>query len=302
MTHLRTLVVRAPAKVNLFLRVRGRRDDGFHELLTLFQAIDLYDRIDVRLTDGGIALEVVGPDLGPDPENLAFRAAQAVLDETNTPLGSKIRLEKHIPPGAGLGGGSSDAAGVLVAMNRLLGSPLTVDRLSSIGATLGSDVPFFLGGSPLALGRGRGESLVALPPLPTAALLVVLPPVHVSTATAYAALARHRLETGWAPPKAVPAPDARRGWREVASVACNDFELVVPGLHPEVATSLQALRESGADVALLSGSGAACFGLFHDVGAAEVVRSSLEARLGWPVRVARTLSSFPPLETIPGGT
>jgi 4-diphosphocytidyl-2-C-methyl-D-erythritol kinase len=295
------VVVWAPAKVNLFLRVLERRDDGFHDLLTLFQAVELFDRIDVRLTDGGIALEVVGPDLGPDPENLAFRAAQAVLNETNTPLGAKIRLEKHIPAGAGLGGGSSDAAGVLVAVNRLLGSPLTGDRLSSIGATLGSDVPFFLGRTPLALGRGRGESLVALAPLPTATLLVVVPPVHVSTAAAYAALARHRVETGSEPPKALPVPDVR-GWQEVLSVASNDFEAVVPGFHPAIAASLEALGEAGADLALLSGSGGACFGLFRDPRAADLSRGALEARLGWPVRVARTLSSFPELETVDGGT
>jgi 4-diphosphocytidyl-2-C-methyl-D-erythritol kinase len=301
-THLRTLLVRAPAKVNLFLRVLGRREDGFHELLTVFQAIGLFDRIEVSLTDGGIALEVVGPDLGPDPENLAFRAARALLEEVNTPLGARIRLEKHIPAGAGLGGGSSDAAGVLVAVNRLLGGPLPSDRLASIGADLGSDVPFFLGEEPLALGRGRGESLVALPSLPEATLVLVIPPAPVGTDGAYAALAEHRRERGWKPPENLPGPGAWRAWSDVSDLAANDFEDVVPRMYPEVAAGLRALADTGAEVTMLSGSGGACFGLFVDERAAEAARGVLEARLAWPVRTAKTLSSFPGLEAMNGHT
>jgi 4-diphosphocytidyl-2-C-methyl-D-erythritol kinase len=297
-THLRTLVVRTPAKVNLVLRVGRRREDGFHELSTVFQAVGLYDRIEIRLTDGGIALEVSGPDLGPHPDNLAFRAARVVLEEANTPLGVKIHLEKRIPAGAGLGGGSSDAAGVLAAVNRLLGGPLSLDHLSELGARLGSDVPFFLGESPLAVGAGRGERLTPLPPLPTATVLVVAPPVHVSTAEAYNVLAEHRRQGSGDHALSIDTSMRAASWAEVWRSAANDFESVVPDLFPEVAEGLSALRELGADMAQLSGSGGACFAVFSKAGDAEAAREALQARLDWPVHVAETLRSFPAIETL----
>lgn len=286
------LSVRAPAKINLFLRVLGRRSDGFHELETLFQAVDLCDDVAVRRVDDGVALDVLGADLGPLEENLAHRAARALLAETGTTAGFHVRLRKRIPAGAGLGGGSSDAAAVLKAANALLPEPIGPETLSALGASLGSDVPFFLGSSALARGTGRGERLEALPMLPEAPVVLVLPPVHMATGAAYAALAEARAGGGEAPCFA-HVGDAPATWEEVAAAARNDFEEVVPAKHPGISRALGALRASGASPALLSGSGGACFGIFADPGTAETVAETLRARLGFPVIATRTLSRFP---------
>lgn len=299
----RPLALAAPAKVNLLLRVLHRRPDGFHELESLFQAIDLCDRVVVARGGEGVRLLVEGPDLGPVEQNLAHRAARAFLDALGEGSGSgvAIRLEKRIPAGAGLGGGSSDAAAVLRCMNTLWGDPLAAADLSAVGASLGSDVPFFLGGCALAWGRGRGEELVGLPPLPVARMVVVLPPVHVATGGAYGALARHREDhpaqprPGW-DPAALGA-----GWDAVASAAVNDFEAVVPALHPPVAASLDALRRAGADLTLLSGSGGACFGLFAGAAAAEEAAREVASALGWAALAVRTLERLPDPEPLDPG-
>lgn len=284
----------APAKVNLLLRVLGERSDGFHDIETLFQAVGLHDDVEVALADGGgVGLEVAGADLGPATSNLAYRAAAAVLEAAGSRQGMQVRLEKRIPAGAGLGGGSSDAAAVLLCANALLGEPLDATELAGFAAELGSDVPFFLGESTLALGTGRGQLLEALMPLPVADLVLVLPPVHVSTAWAYGALDERRRGGGEAPCLGLRG-DAPRDWREVADLAGNDFEAVAAAMHPEVATSLDALRASGAAPALLSGSGSACYGIFSESGVAVEVARALSLRLGWPALAARTLREWPP--------
>lgn len=287
--------VPAPAKVNLWLRVLRRRTDGFHELDTLFQAVDLCDQVEVTRAPGGrVRLGVDGAELGPVRENLAYRAALAFLDAVGPAAGSdgvRIRLVKRIPAGAGLGGGSSDAAAVLRCMNTLWARPVAAEVLAEVGASLGSDVPFFLGGAALARGRGRGEALEELPPLPPGHLVLVLPPVHVATGAAYGALARHRAVHG-AGGGGVPG-EAPQGWDDVARWAVNDFEQVVPAAHAPVAASLESLRGSGARPALLSGSGAACFGAFPDEASARAAAQALTERLGWPALPVRTLTSFP---------
>jgi 4-diphosphocytidyl-2-C-methyl-D-erythritol kinase len=283
----------APAKVNLFLRVLGERSDGYHEIETIFQAVSLCDELAVELVaGGGVELDVVGAELGPPTSNLAYRAARAVLDAAGSDMGVHVRLEKRIPAGAGLGGGSSDAAAALRCSNALLGGPFEAAKLLEIATGLGSDVPFFMGASPLALGRGRGELLEALPALPEAHLVLVLPPVHVDTGWAYGALAEHRRGGGEAPCFGSTG-DVPRTWREVAGVAVNAFEAVVASTHPEVATSLDALREAGAAPALLSGSGSACFGIFGDAGSARRAAALLSGRLPWPAVVTHTLGDWP---------
>ncbi len=285
----------APAKVNLWLRVLGRRPDGFHELDTLFQAVDLCDEVTVwRRDQAGVGLEVEGAEVGPARENLAYRAVLAFRDAAGPGAASggvDILLRKRIPAGAGLGGGSSDAAAVLRCMNAVWGHLLAPAVLLELGASLGSDVAFFLGGSAVARGRGRGERLEPMPPLPEAHLVLVLPPAHVATGPAYGALARHRMAHG-SGGGAVP-PDATPSWRALAEWAVNDFELVVPPAHPPVAASLAALRAAGARPALLSGSGGACFGVFEDGGRASEAAARISEALGWPAVPVRTLARFP---------
>jgi 4-diphosphocytidyl-2-C-methyl-D-erythritol kinase len=293
------LALEAPAKVNLVLRVLGRRSDGYHDIETLFQAVALSDRVVVERGGVGVTLDVRGADLGPTEENLAYRAARSVLDATRAGTGLRVRLEKRIPAGAGMGGGSSDAAAVLRLGHALLGAQLGGEALAVLGAELGSDVPFFLGAGALAWGRGRGERLEPVRPLPEASVVVVMPPVHVATGSAYAALARVRM-VGGEPPCMGAFPDAPASWEEVAAAAFNDFESVIPATHPEVGRALAALHRAGAAPGLLSGSGGACFGVFPEWSAAEGVAASLRDDLGWPVEVTHTLSAFPePVEVRP---
>lgn len=281
-----------PAKVNLFLRVLGRRSDGYHDIETLFQAVSLHDDLAMDLVAGGeVDLDVAGAELGPPKSNLAYLAARAVLDAAGSDMGLRVRLGKRIPAGAGLGGGSSDAAAALTCANALLGDPLEDAELADIAGRLGSDVPFFLGASTLALGSGRGERLEALPPLPDAHLVLVLPPVHVDTGWAYGALAEQRRGGGRAPRPGWHG-DVPRTWADVAGLAVNDFEAVVASAHREVVASLDALRMAGAMPALLSGSGSACFGIFADAGGARGAAEILSRSLPWPSLVARTLSDW----------
>ena len=183
--------------------------------------------------------------------------------------------------------------------NALLPRPLGPDALARIGSTLGSDVPFFLGAGALAWGRGRGERLEPLPPLPEASVVIVMTPVHVATGSAYAALARRRL-VGGEPPCSGTFADAPASWAEVATAACNDFESVIPGAHPEIERALSALRGEGAAPALLCGSGGTCFGIFPEAGTAEAAAVALRARLGCRVEVTRTLPALPePVEVQP---
>ena len=283
--------VEAPAKVNLFLRVFDERPDRFHELETLFQAVDLADHVRVERAGEGVKLDVRGADVGPTEDNLAYRAATRLLDEAGLEGGLRITLTKRIPVGAGLGGGSSDAAAVLRCIAALAGIPVDDPRLRRIGAELGSDVPFFLGRSPLAAGRGRGEVLEPFGALPIADVVLVSPPIHVSTGWAYRALDQSRRTLGAG--RVASLKGRPRDWRDVAAEAHNDFQSVVATEHPGVARSLTALSAAGASVAMMSGSGSTSFGIFPDGAAAKKAAAALGAELGWPCRVARTLTVFP---------
>jgi len=284
----------APAKVNLSLRVLRRRGDGFHDIDTLFQAVDVTDEVEVEVVGsslgrGGLELELAGPDLGASEENLAYRAARLFLDEVGSSRGARIRLAKRIPVGAGLGGGSSDAAAVLRCLAEVVGG-VPPERLSQLGARLGSDVPFFLGGSPLARGTGRGEVLQPLPSLPAADLVLVSPPVHVSTAEAYGALAASRGSRVPTSDAAAPGLDA---WEDLPGVAANDFEAVMVAAHAEIGRALDALRGAGARAALMTGSGSTCFGLFESRAAASHAAEAIGQRTGWRSVAVRTLERFP---------
>ena len=286
-----TVSLSAPAKVNLFLRVLRRRSDGFHELETLFQAIDYCDDVLIELNDlGQISLEVTGLEVGPVKENLAYRAASAYREAAGLHEGIHVSLAKHIPAGAGLGGGSSDAAAVLRGLDYLTESLLDSESLSKIASNIGSDVPFFLSDSTTAIARGRGEILEPIQALPGHTLLLVLPPVHVSTRDAYEMLGRssddyeHHTSSGLV--------RARGGWDAVISSAHNDFEVTIADLYPEVRCSLGALRQKGYPLVLLSGSGGACFAITRNGGDVESDAHELTEELGWPCLVTRTLESY----------
>jgi 4-diphosphocytidyl-2-C-methyl-D-erythritol kinase len=268
-----TRVERAHAKLNLILRILAREAAGYHGLETLFQRLALHDVVTVAITPGIRALHCEGParppgGLGPDDRNLAWRAAVAYQDAADWPDGFSIDIEKHIPVGGGLGGGSADAAAVLRALDAMAPAPLGLARLIDIGGTLGADVPFLVAPDALAWGWSRGDRLLPIPSLPPMAVTLVTSRDGVNTGAAYGAIAAARADTGGGAPPAVRlAPDAFRSWDTIAQLATNDFESVVPSLHPGVATVLpvvrraaQALqREGHAAIGLMSGSGATCF-------------------------------------------
>jgi 4-diphosphocytidyl-2-C-methyl-D-erythritol kinase len=293
-------VWRAPAKINLWLEILGSRPDGYHDIDTCYQAIDLADTVVLEPSDlPGVSCRVEGPFAEGVPEgeeNLGARAALLLAERTGHEPRVSITIVKEIPAGAGLGGGSSDAAATLKALDRLFDGAVPAPRLAEIAASLGSDVPFFLASTPLAIGRGRGELLEAVAPLPAAAGVVLMPPVAVATAEAYRALDERR--GGVAPPPAGPLV-APRAWEHVAALAANDFEEGVAAARPDVAEALAALRATGPLLALLSGSGAACFALYRSQGAADEAARSLAGRGRWRVLPVRTLAAWPEPAHVP---
>ena len=283
-----TLTAKAHAKVNLDLRVLGVRPDGFHELRTVFQGIELHDTLVCAGTPGPFTLKCRTPGVPLDESNLIWRAAAALwtaLGRAGTVRDAVIRIDKQIPLEAGLGGGSSDAAAALVALGRLWGgAPMTL--LREVGATIGADVPFFLSGG-TALGLGRGEEIYPLVDLPPHFVVIVRPPFGVSTAEAY----------GWYDEdRASGQRDENREfqqlpvpWPSRAAQMVNDLEPPVIRRHQEIAALKAQLRELGATAAAMSGSGSAVFGLFRSRSAAQKAVRPL-SRNGARALVTRTLT------------
>ncbi|MBI5280620.1 MAG: 4-(cytidine 5'-diphospho)-2-C-methyl-D-erythritol kinase, partial [Candidatus Solibacter usitatus] len=242
--------VRAHAKINLSLKVGRRRADGFHELRTVFQSIGLHDTLEFEFTPGRGASIELDDALGIE-DNLAARAARLFFEARKARGRLRMKLTKRIPMGGGLGGGSSDAAAVLLALPALTGRNTSLPELMRLGAQLGSDVPFFLVGG-TALGIGRGEEIYPLPEAGAKPVLVLAPPIHVSTAEAYKALARGSLRSGLTSGAQFPKLDVFQSfvWQAyLASDAENDFEDAVFQLHPELKRWQRKLERLGAHVA-----------------------------------------------------
>ncbi len=255
----------AHAKINLFLRVLAREEGGFHALETLFARLALGDSITVRITESGRSVDCDTAVPGRPEHNLAYRAALAFAEHTGWPKGYAIEIEKRIPIGGGLGGGSADAGAVLRALGALSPNQVGEADLLAIASSLGSDVPFLTTAAPLALAWGRGERMLALPALPEHDVVLAVPYFSVSTAAAYSWLAASRSSTS-APPNA-PSPRIisladLATWHSVASLATNDFEPLVAAHHPEIAAILASLRAAGTTISLMSGSGSTIFGIF----------------------------------------
>ena len=277
-----------PAKVNLSLRVHGPRPDGFHEVSTVLQTIDLCDRLTIRPVDPGtpLRLDVPGGGAPADDSNLVLQAARAFFAALGEPArGVRFVLEKRIPAGSGLGGGSSDAAAALAGLQRLRGAPLDAGRLRAVGAAVGSDVPFFLVGG-TALATGRGERVEALDDIPATAVLVAVPTLEVSTAEVYRGWRRMAAAgdgAEWTGRGLLP-PASGRG-DAAAWMRGNDLEPLVREQHPAVDRLLLALRRAwgtrGAGGPQVSGSGGAVFMAGEPPG----VESALA---GMNVRVFRT--------------
>jgi 4-diphosphocytidyl-2-C-methyl-D-erythritol kinase len=282
------VVGRAHAKVNLDLRVLGSRPDGYHELRTVFQTIDLFDTLTAQEKPGPFVIKCRTPGVPLDEKNLVWRAAAALwkaLGRAGDPGDTVITLEKAIPMQAGLGGGSADAAAALQVLARLWGGA-PVSLLREVAAGVGSDAPFFLSGG-TALGLGRGEEIYPLVDLPRHWIVIVRPPFGVSTVEAYAWYDEDRA-AGVREPRGelqiLPVP-----WPSRAAQMVNDLEPPVVRRHPEISAIKTALREAGAVAAAMSGSGSAVFGLFRTRPAAARALRPL-GRMAHAVFLSRTLT------------
>lgn len=296
--------IAAPAKMNLHLRILGLRSDGFHSIESLFVRLGLRDEVEMSLGADGIQFETRGDFQVPkDGGNLCVAAAVSFYDEIGQAPAASIRLTKRIPVAAGLGGGSSDAASVLLGLNSLHGGPLDSVTLLRVGARLGSDVPFFLLQKPFALGRGRGEDLSALAPPESRPLLIVVPDFGVSAAEAYA-WRREATGTDDAAGPELPLVDTAglSDWSTIVEMSTNDLAPAVFDRHSTLRAASDALAEAGAFMSLLCGSGACVAGLYEDSAALDAGLAIMQAHAsilpGW--RMIPTCTEGPGASEAPG--
>jgi 4-diphosphocytidyl-2-C-methyl-D-erythritol kinase len=260
------VTVLAPAKINLILRVLDRRSDGYHNLWSVMHTVGLEDEVSIHLNPGhaDIRLQCDSQSLSADKTNLVYRAAVAVLEHSKRTAGLDIALAKRIPMGAGLGGGSSDAAATIVGLNRLLNLGWSQAMMASVGQTLGSDVPFFFF-SPCAIVSGRGEQVKAVHMAESRWIVLVNPGFPVETKWAYQQLSSARASVDPIPAALAAVKQAQQvSWDQMSKESCNDFEAPVFAAHPVLQKIKLRLLAEGADMALLSGSGATVFGVFSD--------------------------------------
>lgn len=275
----------APAKINLDLRVLGRRADRFHEVRTILQTIELRDVVIVAARRGPFTVRSRTPAMPKDRDNLVWSAAAVLwraLERSGTPHGIAVTITKRIPSAAGLGGASSDAAATLRGLARLWAPKAADAVVREVAAIVGSDVPFFLEGGTV-LATGRGEQTRRLAPLHKHWVVVAVPAFGISTPRAY----RWWDTTKRSSTAALAAP---RKWRHRLDLLCNDLEPPVVARHPEIGDMVARLRESGAESAAMSGSGSSVFGLFSSQTAAAAARRRLRCG-GWRTWLTRTIGS-----------
>lgn len=282
---LQSIVLQAPAKVNYRLDVVAKRPDGYHDLRMIMQRVNLCDQVTIQLNPL-LGIRVSCGRAGvPDGEgNIAWKAAKRLLDLSNNPCdsGLDIKIEKNIPVAAGLGGGSSDCAAVLLGLNELLGLGLSREQLMEIGVTLGADVPFFVF-QQSALAEGVGERLTPLTALPPAWVVLVNPNLPVSTAWVYKNLQltqRDRLAT---------IPNSFEDVASVCAILSNDLETVTIPAFPVISEIKDELVSHGAHCSLMSGSGPTVFGLFDDEATARGAGERLRSHRDWFVAVVETV-------------
>ena len=277
------------AKINLSLRVLGKREDGYHELDTIFQTVSLLDTIKISAIESSeIAFSCDDRSLPTDSHNLVVRAATALRDRVQAKKGARIRLEKRIPTHAGLGGGSSDAAATLIGLTRLWELKTSREEFNELAAKLGADVSFFLYGG-TARGTGIGDRIEPLEDAPETFLLIVKPNANVSTADAYKALEKPALTSSNS--KTILSRSEAKGFFDNQYLASlqNDFEAVAFTAAPEIERAKAALKNAGAQAALLAGSGSAVFGIFGSEDAQRRAIQAIELETGWRVFPCKTV-------------
>lgn len=264
------MIVLSPAKINLFLEVVGKRPDGYHDLRSLMCCITLNDTLAFDMSADEISVTCRHPEVPEDGTNLACRAAEIFFKSFATPKRVGITIEKKIPVGGGLGGGSSNAATVLSTLNRYYGRPFTTDRLRAMGRQLGADVPFFIDGSP-ALATGIGDMLEPFSGLKRYHVVLINPGFSVSTEMVYKkvtlGLTKDKKINKYTPFSEISS--------DIQNHLYNDLETVTAAMYPEISMAKEQLLESGALGALMTGSGPTVFGLFADAGRAVMAYGSL---------------------------
>ena len=285
----RVVRISAPAKVNLILRVLDRRSDGYHNLWSLMQTVALEDelRFQVRADSTELSLKCDEASLPTDRRNLVWRAAALVLDRVGLQVGLDIEITKRIPLAAGLGGGSSDAAATIVALNHLLGLGWSGEEMARVGASLGSDVSFFFS-APSAIVCGRGEDVTAVTLTGARWVVLVHPGFPIETRWAYDRLAVTREQVRpLSETHSRVAGQASLAWEDVIPLMENDFEQPLVPVYGAIREIKTRLLSNGAETALLSGSGATVFGIFHDENSAVSARASVGQVDGWRTYVGR---------------
>ncbi len=287
---MQTLTLKAPAKINLYLNVLNKRSDGFHNIETIFEKIDLCDEITLRKRKQGIRIFCQRKDVPRNKKNLAYRAAQALLTKTNRSDGVEIRISKNIPVAAGLGGGSSDAASVLLGLNNLLGAGLNLRELLEVAEKLGSDVPFFLLREFRAVGRGKGEILTPLRAKRKNWYVLVIPKsLAVSTRRMYRDF-RITLTKRPYNVKIVLRALEKGDLTSLDKYSYNSFEWILRKKYKEIQEIKKALKSSGAAATLMSGSGPCVFGITKAGKEAMDISERLRAKdKNWQVIVTKTL-------------
>jgi 4-diphosphocytidyl-2-C-methyl-D-erythritol kinase len=271
-----TLSIPSPAKINLLLKVTGKRPDGYHEIVTLLARISLFDTIVLTFGQPGISVQCPHPLVPEDGSNLACTAARAFFQALGVDDGVAIDIDKVIPVAAGLGGGSSNAAAVLLGLNEHYGFALSEEKLKDVAAGIGADVPFFLFKDP-AVARGIGDNMEPFGDLPRLAVVLVCPQFQVSTAWVYKNL--KLTLTNYK--KDFKIPPLNTHFSRNKHFLFNDLEQVTVGKFPEISLIKKGLRDLGAEIALMSGSGPTVFGLFEDVNEATNAVESMKNPGKW---------------------
>jgi len=276
------------AKINLFLRVLGKRDDGFHQLSTCFQTVSLEDTLTFEASDE-LILTCDDRNIPTDNRNLILKAARLLQEKYKAERGAKIHLEKRIPSPGGLGGGSSDGAVALLGLLKLWGLKISRGELLEIGQELGSDVPFFFfGGTALAV--GRGTEIFEQQDFNHKYLLVVTPLINVSTAVAFSELRAPRLTNISAKSILKLCRDEAEKLNSRQPTPINDFEKVIFEIHPEIRLIKETLLENGARMALMTGSGASVFSIFENEETRQATLKALESKTQWRKFAVATVS------------
>jgi 4-diphosphocytidyl-2-C-methyl-D-erythritol kinase len=284
----RALTLRPFAKVNLMLRVGARQPDGYHEVRTVLQAVGLFDALTFTARRGPFALQSRAPGLPMDDTNLVWRAAAALwraAGKSGAPRDAHVKLDKAIPMGAGLGGGSADAAAALVGLNQLWDFRCPPHQLIRLARELGADVPFFLQGG-TAFGAGRGDEIYPVDDITRFGVVVIKPSFGIATADAYSWLDADRASATEGQLREPRALDV--GWAGHPLTIANDLEAPVARRHPAIEEMIAACMREGAVAAAMTGSGSAVFGLFREAVASKAARKL--RRPDWLILLTRTLS------------